>query len=762
MKPARLVGVICGVVCTLLLAFIYTQRTYLQFIFPQPAFASAGMAKISGSYATFSGTLRATQFIDNDNNAYYLDPNAAGNSLLVAGAVGIGTTSPINTLMTVGAPGTPQTAAATVGVFNAGSSYATFSDTTNNIEAMVGTSSVSNAAIVGSVTNNLLKFRTNNTDRVTIDTSGYVGIGTTSMDSKFEVYVSGSDDPGIRLEADPSEGNSPYFEILDLRSGGGYWSMLTGNGPSADNKFHIENGSTVLVTIDSTGRLGIGTISPSALLHVVGSQPADTGGATGTAATDTMTSSGGKGGTSTAATGTGGTGGDISNTTGVGGVASGNTSATGGRGGIFTFTGGAGGAPTGTGAEVGGVGGAMTVSLGTGGATSTNNIPNTGGNGGGFSLTAGTGGAAGNGSTGITTGGNGGNVTITAGTGGTASNNLVGGQAGNGGSVTIKGGRAGATNVAGSEGDIYFQLSSGAAAQSTRVTMADGAITLGGGYTSGTTNMDIAGIQTNSAVCHSGTTASTDNVGIVGCGAGLWADYMEMYAFDRSLQYGTIVTTGGNYTTTKAGDTITKLIPSTQPYQSNVIGIVSDASHINSFNAIGFNIQDSDNPQPLAINGRVLVNVTSANGAIKAGDPITASNIPGVGMKATKAGQIIGKALADYNNPDPNAVGKIIVFVNLSWYDPDVYLTSTGDLNISQNTTGTYQVTNNGTVVDKIGAFAHMVVANIKSGYIETQKLIVDGIDVEAKLSELSGRIDKQEQTIRELQTEIQQLKAQQ
>jgi len=51
-----------------------------------PVYAAIGEARMLGSYATFSGTLRATQFIDNSNNSYFLDPNATGTSLNVAAA----------------------------------------------------------------------------------------------------------------------------------------------------------------------------------------------------------------------------------------------------------------------------------------------------------------------------------------------------------------------------------------------------------------------------------------------------------------------------------------------------------------------------------------------------------------------------------------------------------------------------------------------------------------------------------------------------
>jgi hypothetical protein len=89
MKPARLVGFISGLLGVLCMAFLYTQRSYLGFIFPQPVFATN---------AVFKGT----QFLDVANTAYFLDPNATGNSLIVAGTVGIVTTNPLTTLAVQG------------------------------------------------------------------------------------------------------------------------------------------------------------------------------------------------------------------------------------------------------------------------------------------------------------------------------------------------------------------------------------------------------------------------------------------------------------------------------------------------------------------------------------------------------------------------------------------------------------------------------------------------------------------------------------
>ncbi|OGD88073.1 hypothetical protein A3D04_04975 [Candidatus Curtissbacteria bacterium RIFCSPHIGHO2_02_FULL_40_16b] len=110
------------------------------------------------------------------------------------------------------------------------------------------------------------------------------------------------------------------------------------------------------------------------------------------------------------------------------------------------------------------------------------------------------------------------------------------------------------------------------------------------------------------------------------------------------------------------------------PYDQTIIGIVSTAPGILLG---GFEEDQSGIPEyPVALAGRVPVKVSSINGNIKAGDTITSSDIPGVAMKATKAGRTIGVALEDFNpshnptNPQTQepAIGTIIVFVEPSWY----------------------------------------------------------------------------------------------
>lgn len=160
--------------------------------------------------------------------------------------------------------------------------------------------------------------------------------------------------------------------------------------------------------------------------------------------------------------------------------------------------------------------------------------------------------------------------------------------------------------------------------------------------------------------------------------------------------------------------------------------------------------------KPVALAGRIPLKVSSINGNIKQGDPITSSDIPGVGMKATRAGQTIGKALESFDeskaipcsdNPQYSC-GKILVFINISWFDPDVYITSTDNFHLDF---GQLRDAGNN-LITRIGALAEIIVGKIQAGIVETKQLIVNGVDV-------IGRLDAQQKEIDSLKQEIENLK---
>ncbi len=73
-------------------------------------------------------------------------------------------------------------------------------------------------------------------------------------------------------------------------------------------------------------------------------------------------------------------------------------------------------------------------------------------------------------------------------------------------------------------------------------------------------------------------------------------------------------------------------------YDAAAVGVVTTAPNT----TYGEETNDSTR---LALVGRIPVIVTTKNGSISEGDAVTSSAIPGVGMKATKAGSTVGKAL---------------------------------------------------------------------------------------------------------------------
>jgi hypothetical protein len=95
---------------------------------------------------------------------------------------------------------------------------------------------------------------------------------------------------------------------------------------------------------------------------------------------------------------------------------------------------------------------------------------------------------------------------------------------------------------------------------------------------------------------------------------------------------------------------------SSKAYDKNIIGIVSTKPAL----VIGGGDREGQSAVPIALSGRVFARVTAENGSIKPGDLLTSSSIPGVAMKATKAGQVIGQAMTGFEG---EGVGKVLAFV---------------------------------------------------------------------------------------------------
>jgi hypothetical protein len=98
-------------------------------------------------------------------------------------------------------------------------------------------------------------------------------------------------------------------------------------------------------------------------------------------------------------------------------------------------------------------------------------------------------------------------------------------------------------------------------------------------------------------------------------------------------------------------------------YDSQTIGIITSQPGV----VVGDLDDFGHRPVMVALAGRVPVKVNLENGPIHKGDLLTPSSYPGVAMKATKAGVIIGQSMTDYLGDQPtqelNGYGYVVAFI---------------------------------------------------------------------------------------------------
>jgi hypothetical protein len=410
------------------------------------------------------------------------------------------------------------------------------------------------------------------------------------------------------------------------RVGGG------GGGGGAFQTATLNAGSlpaSLSVTVGSGGAFGAGGNNGTGFNGNFGGSSCLSTGAACTGSTFVRAYGGGGGG-GIAAVGNGGGGGG-----GVLAVGGSSSTATGGTGGA-PLGGGAGAANSGSGGGGGQTsvvgspnpGGAGYLGGGGGGASSSNGAGNSGAGGGG--IFGGKGGGAGA-SCAVTT------CTVrTGGTGGSFNNVSAGGGAG-GNSVV---GSAGANGI-GNGGD-----GGGGGGNSPTVAGFAG----GAGGTQGGGGGGGGGAHTGSVLGGAGGGGGRGEVSIYSI-KGSGADIAEVYGSREELQPGVVVCIDK---TMRSG---VKKCPSSSDPTS--IGVVTT----NAALVIGTVEDEGAFGVSVALVGRSPALVSNENGTIARGDLLTSSSVPGVAMKATKAGKIIGQALSGYDSED---AGLILVFVKSS------------------------------------------------------------------------------------------------
>jgi hypothetical protein len=181
---------------------------------------------------------------------------AQNNTFPGSGNVGLGTLAPTTSLTVVG-PDPGQSNKLGFRIENT---------TGYSLGMFVG----QNRGVVGSTNMTPLDFISNGIlPKMTLDISGYLGIGTTAPISKLHILGadpgSGSATLGIRVEN--SSGYNASMMVANNRA-----IIGTTNATPVD---FISNGLVPRMTLAPTGALGIGTTTPAAMLHVAGPAQVD-------------------------------------------------------------------------------------------------------------------------------------------------------------------------------------------------------------------------------------------------------------------------------------------------------------------------------------------------------------------------------------------------------------------------------------------------------------------------------------------------------
>lgn len=135
--------------------------------------------------------------------------------------------------------------------------------TNDAMTGYVGHLNTADGFTMGSFTNHNVTLRTNNTNRMTIDTSGNVGIGTASPQSQLHVE-NASGTAVIRIHGGTGGNAHLNFYSNNGANSASIWKE------TASNTFRIRNSTAgdPNLLINSSGHVGVGTLSPSSRMHV--------------------------------------------------------------------------------------------------------------------------------------------------------------------------------------------------------------------------------------------------------------------------------------------------------------------------------------------------------------------------------------------------------------------------------------------------------------------------------------------------------------
>jgi hypothetical protein len=216
-------------------------------------------------------------------------------------------------------------------------------------------------------------------------------------------------------------------------------------------------------------------------------------------------------------------------------------------------------------------------------------------------------------------------------------------------------------------------------------------------------------------------------------------DKLNPVYFDWKAEY------GGKHDLGLVAEEAGKIVPEVVAWEDNGMDAKSiDYARLSALTIAGIKEQQgqiaslSGQLAALKTGSTVQVKIDPDSPPIEVGDFLTSSDKPGLAMKATQAGYTVAKALETWQ---PGSGTELVeAFVNLSYFDPDVYLTSTGDLQIVPNSAEfVYDgnlpqfpqfslISQTGQVISRAAAFSEAAVANLRAGLIQSQKIITNSL----------------------------------
>lgn len=231
--------------------------------------------------------------------------------------------------------------------------------------------------------------------------------------------------------------------------------------------------------------------------------------------------------------------------------------------------------------------------------------------------------------------------------------------------------------------------------------------------------------------CTAATIINIDGIRLIENTSTNGVDYAENYQGDSNN-----LAQPGDVVSLSQVDGKTVVVPSTKYQDKATIGVVSTNP--------GYVLDDGKTQDPevaVALAGRIPVKVSSKNGSIEVGDSLTSSDIPGVAVKAKGSGQIIGTAMEIWDDPNPDNIGSVTMFVKNSYENEQPQFTLTQDNSQDvlaqleqQQASSSAQPTEISTLsIDQIAANIQIVSPKITVDELYAKRIVagqIDGLDV--------------------------------